>query len=803
MRKSKQVLTSIVVVAMMLTISLSVVVSYSPEVSAVTHGGILTYDKNGGTWDVPAGFGYDDPAVAIPHDAGDIVEVRFDPVPERAGYAFLGWDTDKNAVNPQYRVVNEYNSDTRDDVSHSTGRFFVIGWTDITLYAVWKAVSLNVINSTIPSTGVAAQNVAGASGTGVNNYVFGSFIINYVNDHYTYSVSTRGSGNAATTTTTSLAPGQNVIRFTGTFDDYKQIVVSSTAPYSSVDHLIILFDGAWMKRTSTSATSNTMSLLTVLGTSTVEVQAFGNNTFDHNGAYAAAFRLMPDTNFVFVGQGNSKITMHRSTATADSDGPAIGSQGASQQTPGNIQIETGMMDFFWNNTNDGMRASVIGGGGYHDTGTTGSNSGNIRIRGGAIDIVMSSPYMTGTGIGAGGGLTYGGNVDSIIISGGHIKISQFSTGQSLRGAAIGGGSKFSAGASNDANGDGGGISISGGTIQIYQRSTLSLRGAAIGGGGAETGYAGQAIRNGGINISGGDIQIERVAQGAYNIYSAAIGGGGTSGSYATGAIVNISGGTIQIREYTSTGSIIGAGIGGGGNGSGTASTSGSNNSHPVTVNISGGTIGVRMYATSSGHVYGEGIGGAASTDSAGQRAIVNIYGGSISVDRYHGSTTYESTQDIGTGGSSSSLVTIDGGSIWVSNNKVLPDPRDSQGNPLYKTVVNVGAGVVSSVFVKKPKFIDPEFGVPRYADFHIDSKNLNTNTLMGVTSSGSGSSERYHLDTGFTNATYRDSLYLYLPTATASQPNEISVESQLNGQVKYFTSYGSASTITAVDQTGS
>ncbi|MDR3205576.1 MAG: hypothetical protein LBT41_00520, partial [Candidatus Methanoplasma sp.] len=785
----------------------------------------MTYDENGGIWQVPEGFDYPNPSDTIPHDAGDIVEVRFDPVPELPGFVFLGWDTDRWAAEPRYKVVNEYNSDTRDDIDHSTGRFFVIGWEQITLYAIWKTVDVEVTNATIPTVGVNYQYSAGVEqGTSeaerLRNYRFGSFVINYVDGHYEYTTYTRsGSGTSivANPDTTVLSPGVNTFRFSGTFDDNKQIVVMSSAPYDSADRLILLFDEVSMSRTATNtgtaaATANAMSLLTVYGTSSVEVQTYGENNFEHNGAHAALIRLTVNTDFIYLGQGDSKIIMRRSSSTADASGPAIGSQGNEpDQKPGRIQIETGMVDFFWANTTNSTRSTMIGGGGGSGDAASvrGSNSGDIFIRGGALQMVLSSQYQSGTGIGGGSAGGNGGSVDSITISGGHIKISQFATSAQFKGVGIGAGSQYREG-DNPGPGDGGGIKISGGTIQIYQRVDGSnLYGTAIGGGGTSTGRAGDAVNNGGINISGGDIQIERYAETSGEILGAAIGGGGTTGSYQTSAIVNISGGSIQIKQYAgTTGDVQGAGIGGGGEGVHGAPSA---TTYPANVNISGGTIGIEMYTGTTGHVYSAGIGGAGYSNTQGQWANVNITGGSISVDRHNHHTTtrvYETTQDIGNGGTAhttGSRVTIDGGSIWISDNRIIPYPRDSQDNVLYKTVVDVSsAAVISSVFVKKPAFTDPEFGVPRYADFHVNSKNYDTVTAMSVGTTGSGPSERYNIITGFTNTTYKQSLYLYLPAAIEGTPNEISVETQLNGQVKYFTSFGSTvgATIIAEDKTG-
>lgn len=58
------------------------------------------------------------------------VNVQFDPIPQREGYTFLGWDMDKTAIDPQYPV--------------GTAQSLMMGTENVTLYAVWGIADITV-----------------------------------------------------------------------------------------------------------------------------------------------------------------------------------------------------------------------------------------------------------------------------------------------------------------------------------------------------------------------------------------------------------------------------------------------------------------------------------------------------------------------------------------------------------------------------------------------------------------------------------------------------------------------------------
>lgn len=76
----------------------------------------VTYNANGGTQNLPLD--------TQEYASGDTVTVRFDYVPSKSGYVFLGWATSSSATQPDY-TENGINT-------------FTIGADDVTLYAVWE-----------------------------------------------------------------------------------------------------------------------------------------------------------------------------------------------------------------------------------------------------------------------------------------------------------------------------------------------------------------------------------------------------------------------------------------------------------------------------------------------------------------------------------------------------------------------------------------------------------------------------------------------------------------------------------------
>lgn len=75
----------------------------------------VSYNSNGGSQNHPTD--------GTTYSSGDTVTVKFDSVPSRYGYVFLGWSTDRNANEPMY--------------TENGLKTFTIGASDVTLYAVW------------------------------------------------------------------------------------------------------------------------------------------------------------------------------------------------------------------------------------------------------------------------------------------------------------------------------------------------------------------------------------------------------------------------------------------------------------------------------------------------------------------------------------------------------------------------------------------------------------------------------------------------------------------------------------------
>lgn len=79
----------------------------------------VSYDANGGSNNIPRD--------ASGYSEGDTVTVKFDVLPSRTGYVFLGWSRNKTATEAEFTQGGYEN--------------FVIGSSDVTLYAVWGTVS--------------------------------------------------------------------------------------------------------------------------------------------------------------------------------------------------------------------------------------------------------------------------------------------------------------------------------------------------------------------------------------------------------------------------------------------------------------------------------------------------------------------------------------------------------------------------------------------------------------------------------------------------------------------------------------
>ena len=82
----------------------------------------VTYYPNGGNENVPP---------QTEHAEGENVKVRFDRIPQRAGYNFLGWDQKKDAITPTYPYT-VYQSGSE--------QLFTMPDCDVDLYAIWEPV---------------------------------------------------------------------------------------------------------------------------------------------------------------------------------------------------------------------------------------------------------------------------------------------------------------------------------------------------------------------------------------------------------------------------------------------------------------------------------------------------------------------------------------------------------------------------------------------------------------------------------------------------------------------------------------
>lgn len=86
----------------------------------------VTYYPNGGNENVPP---------QTEHAEGEDVEVRFNRIPQRAGYNFLGWDENKDAITPAYSYAVHQNGNTHR---------FTMPDHDVDLYAIWEPVKFTL-----------------------------------------------------------------------------------------------------------------------------------------------------------------------------------------------------------------------------------------------------------------------------------------------------------------------------------------------------------------------------------------------------------------------------------------------------------------------------------------------------------------------------------------------------------------------------------------------------------------------------------------------------------------------------------
>ncbi|MCL2295616.1 MAG: hypothetical protein FWC29_00850, partial [Methanomassiliicoccaceae archaeon] len=199
--------------------------------------------------------------------------------------------------------------------------------------------------------------------------------------------------------------------------------------------------------------------------------------------------------------------------------------------------------------------------------------------------------------------------------------------------------------------------------------------------------------------------------------------------------------------------------------------------------ISGGNVSVKISITggTAANLAGAAIGNNLSPLSGSQ---IQIDGGVISISRMRGGT--EMTVPIGPNGDFGKSPVINGGSIRASYDQdlTLGAPYvvfDSGGNSLMRYVVNLDiADDPQSLFVRRSGVLYPEYdNTERYADFHIQGKHKDLNTL--------GSYHQYY--------------NLYLPEGSLTDPNHISLEYSSDGSVKTFSASGGSVTQTDTSKT--
>ena len=209
-------------------------------------------------------------------------------------------------------------------------------------------------------------------------------------------------------------------------------------------------------------------------------------------------------------------------------------------------------------------------------------------------------------------------------------------------------------------------------------------GAAIGGGGSETGTGGDG---GTITIFGGTVRAE-------SVLGAGIGGGSGGGGGGDGGKVTISGGAVRAESY------YGGGIGGGGDLSG-----GDTGGDGGTITISGGTVEVQSV---SGAAIGGGSSGFGFSDSiptktkgtGGSGGTITISGGSVTATTMTG-RTIGLLSEMGAGrwagaaiggsfGGSSGNITISGGTVTAIVSSQTAPHAEPDADPIYS------AGIGSS-----------------------------------------------------------------------------------------------------------
>ena len=228
-------------------------------------------------------------------------------------------------------------------------------------------------------------------------------------------------------------------------------------------------------------------------------------------------------------------------------------------------------------------------------------------------------------------------------------------------------------------------------------------GAAIGGGGSETGTGGDG---GTITIFGGTVRAE-------SVLGAGIGGGSGGSGGGDGGKVTISGGAVRAESY------YGGGIGGGGDLSG-----GDTGGDGGTITISGGTVEVQSV---SGAGIGGGNSGLGPSDSiptkgtGGSGGNITISGGSVTATTMTGRTIgllaernqgrWAGAAIGGSFGGSSGNITISGGTVTAIVSSQTAPYADPGADPKYSAGIgssdhSIGGGKVTisggTVFAQSP-----------------------------------------------------------------------------------------------------
>ena len=238
--------------------------------------------------------------------------------------------------------------------------------------------------------------------------------------------------------------------------------------------------------------------------------------------------------------------------------------------------------------------------GYKHAGLQKENGGTLTIQDANNDgSLTANGGRKGAGIGGG----YEGDGTGITISGGTVKATGGDNGAGIGGGDSGNGTDITiSGGEVTANGGEGGAGIGGGAKygddEAGNGTNINITGGTVNatGGKASAGIGGGSWGNGTDITISGDAQVTATGGEA----SAGIGGG----SWGNGTGITIEYGTV-----TATGGDGGAGIGGGDTGSGTD------------INITGGTV------VATGGSRGAGIGAGGGTDKVG--SDITISGGTV------------------------------------------------------------------------------------------------------------------------------------------------------------------------------